>query len=291
MKLNAKSIISLIIGAIVVLSSSVIGDFLPSDTNTSTNTTTCSPSTDSDYSVHFIDVGQGDSTLLALNGQYILIDAGSGSESDEVIEYLTAQGVETIDAIIATHPHEDHIGSIDEVIESFEVLSLYLPNVTHTSQAYSNMIDAADNNDVVMLVPNIGDTLEIEGTTLTFLSPDPDEEFSNLNDYSLITMLECGNDRVLLVGDAEETVLEPLAESGVDFSCDIYKVGHHGSSNSSSEKFLQAASPSIAVISCGANNTYGHPHEDAVQRLNDIGATIRETAIDGTIVYPLDPPA
>lgn len=250
------------------------------------------PSIDStDYSVHFIDVGQGDAALLALGGEFVLIDAGTTNAAPTVTAYLESLGVRRLAAVIASHPHEDHIGGLPAVLSSYGAQTLYLPNASSSTRAYERLLDAIEAEDIRTVVPAPGDSIFINGAEITFLSPDPAAISDNINDASLIVRVNVGSDRLLFVGDAESGVLASLAGSGADLACDIYKVGHHGSRDSSPAAFLQAASPRIAVISCGQDNSYGHPHDEALRRLEAAGAQIYITAQDGTVTLPLTAPS
>lgn len=242
--------------------------------------------------VHFIDVGQGDCALLQLGQNAVLIDAGPTSAADNVVSYLKQQGVTRLAAVIATHPHEDHIGGMGAVLEAFPVDTFYMPAAQANTSSFSSLLDGLDAQGLTPVVPSPGDTISIGGAELLFLSPEPAQQFENINNYSLVARIDTGGTRLLFAGDAENEIEETLVQRGADLRCDIYKVSHHGSDTSSSPAFLQAAQPETAVISCGKENAYGHPHPAVLARLKDAGIqTIHITAGSGTIVLPLEPPA
>lgn len=249
------------------------------------------PGAQTGYSAHFIDVGQGDSTLLQLGSDYVLIDAGPTDSGDSVVSYLKEQGVKRLRAVIATHPHEDHIGGMAAVLAAFPADAFYMPDKTTNTKAFSRMLDAIEKQKLRPSIPTPGDKLTFSGVTLTFLSPSPKASFDNLNNYSLVTMVNTGTERALFAGDAEKEIERALVAQNAALTCDLYKVSHHGSNTSSSADFLKAMSPRIAVISCGKDNSYGHPHDSVVARLTEAGIDqIFNTAEDGTVVLPLSPP-
>ena len=241
--------------------------------------------------VHFIDVGQGDAALLLSGGQAVLVDAGTSQSADSLVSYLQELGVTELYAAIATHPHADHIGGMAQVIESFPVGHFYLGAETTNTATYERMLDALDKQDVPISVPEPGDELVFDsGASLTFLGPADDVSKDSLNNRSLICLFRAGGQDVLLMGDAESEAEQSLLAHYPSLRCDILKVGHHGSSTSSSIEFLRTVQPSTAVISCGVDNDYGHPNEETLENLSLAGVDdVRITAQSGTIVCPLNP--
>ncbi|MGE4549652.1 MAG: ComEC/Rec2 family competence protein [Intestinibacillus sp.] len=241
-------------------------------------------------SVHFIDVGQGDSELIVSGDQAVLIDAGPTSAADTVVNYLKKQKISHLHAVIATHPHEDHIGGMAAVLANFKVDAVYMPNTTASTQAFERMMDMIETKNISVVTPKVNDGIMLDsGAYLQFLSPAPDKTFDNVNNYSLVTMLEAGRHKVLFMGDAEKEIEDALVHSEAVLTCDVLKVGHHGSKTSSTLEFLKRTKAKTAVISCGADNVYGFPDPETIQNLKDAGFTkIYNTAVDGTVVLKFE---
>lgn len=242
-------------------------------------------------SVHMIDVGQGDSILLLSEGQAALIDAGTPDSSQTILSYLERQGVHDLFAVVATHPHADHIGGMADIIHTLPIGHFYMGAETTNSVSYSKMLQALEMQDITPTIPKDGETLSFaSGATLTFLVPPEDIPDTNLNNRSLLTLFESNGKRMLLMGDAEQPVEASLLKRHPDIKCDILKVGHHGSDTSSSPAFLEAIQPFMALISCGLGNEYGHPSPKTIENLSNAGVKIVHiTAEEGTIVIPFSP--
>jgi len=234
-----------------------------------------------DMKIHYIDVGQGDSELIQVDGKNILIDAGTSDK--KALNYLRSLGITTLDYVIATHPHEDHIGSMDDVINSFNVGTFYAPKVTHTTKTFENMVNALKNKNLKMTVPKVGDTLTIGNATLTFLAPNS-ETYEDLNNYSIVCKLKYGNNSFLFEGDAEDVSENEILAKQLDIQADVIKVGHHGSHSSTTQAFLDKVSPKYAIISDEKNNDYGHPHKETLDKLNAKGIKTFRTDLNGTII-------
>jgi competence protein ComEC len=236
--------------------------------------------------VHYIDVGQADSILVQVNNKNMLIDAGNRGDADAVVSYLQKQGVKKLDYVIATHPHEDHIGSMSDVIKKFPITEFYAPKKTSTTKTFENMINALNGKKIITAKTgvklNLGDNITAE-----LLAPNSDK-YEDLNNYSAVLKLTYGDNKFLFMGDAEKLSEEELLDSNMDISADVIKVGHHGSSTSSSKEFLDKVSPKIAVISAGKGNDYGHPHQETLTEFKKRSFTVYRTDIDGTIVLQSD---
>lgn len=225
--------------------------------------------------VHFIDVGQGDSSLIMFpDGKTALIDGGGRSASDKVVSYLREQGVDKIDYLIATHPHEDHIGGLPNVVDSFDIGKVYMPNHTANTKIFESLLNSIKSKGLKitsakghMDIMNEGD---IEFSILAPLS----DSYEDTNDYSIVNKLSYGDIAILFTGDIEKSSENELQDSGYDLSADVLKIPHHGSSSSSSDEFLEAVSPSYGVIQLGEDNTYGHPHVETLNRLEKHGVEI-----------------
>lgn len=243
--------------------------------------------------VHFIDVGQGDSALLLSGGQAVLIDAGTAESGAAVVRYLEDLGVTRLYAAVATHPHADHIGGMAQVLDTFPVEHFYIGPETQNTASFSDLLDALQTQGIQPTIPTPSDTLAFDsGASLTFLGPADDVPDDNLNDRSLITLFQADEQKVLLMGDAEAAAEQSLLAHEPALRCDVLKVGHHGGATSSSLSFLQTIQPSVAVISCGVDNDYGHPDPQTLQNLSFAGVSdVRITAECGTVIFPLHPPS
>lgn len=232
--------------------------------------------------VHYIDVGQGDSELICCGGEYMLIDAGEPSASDTVVDYLNDHGIEKLEYVVCSHGHADHCGGLDAVVENFDVGTVFTSPYPGDTSSYEIFSDAVSAKGLDMTVPELGESYSLGEARFEFIGPL--EEYDNLNDDSLVMRLEYGDTSFLFTGDMTSKAERDLLEDGANVKCDVLKVGHHGSSGSSSYRFLYEAEPKIAVISCEAGNSYGHPHEEALSRLNDCGAEVCRTDLEGSII-------
>jgi competence protein ComEC len=240
--------------------------------------------------VHVIDVGQGSSTLFISNGRTILIDAGENGKGQTVINYLHKLGVSSIDLFIGTHPHSDHIGGMDEVLREYKntqtIIMPTLPKgLVPTTQTYLDVLETIEQQGNVITPAVVGDIYDIGNMHLEILGPGI--AYKDLNNMSVVSHITFGRHSVMVTGDAESeaeaTVL--FGKKADIFHSDIYIVGHHGSSTSSSQKFLDALNPSFAAMSLGANNSYGHPHKETVEKLNNMKIPYYRTDINGNIVF------
>ncbi len=250
---------------------------------------------DAELYVHYLDVGQGDCSLIVYDGKTVLIDGGEKEYSGYVADYISSLGISRIDYLIATHPHSDHIGSLPHIISTFDVGTVLVPKIneelTPTSIIYEDFLDALSEKCIRMTAAKAGDVYTISDDTeenkdsvrLEIISP-VYEEYSDLNNWSVVVRLVYGNSSFLFTGDAEAEAENGILESGADISADVLKVGHHGSASSTSEEFLAAVDPDIAVIQYQKDNEYGHPHKDVTNRLENYGLIIYGTAVNGTIV-------
>lgn len=241
------------------------------------------PVSGTDLKVNFIDVGQGDSTLIEKDGHFMLIDAGEKDQGEKVVSYLKDQGVKTLDYVVATHPHSDHIGGMEAVIEAFDVEKVIMPEKEHTTKTYENLLDAIEKKEIKIAISVPGDTYQLGGASFQILAPVKDYG-DELNNWSVGLRLVNGKNSFLFCGDAEKEAEEDMEASGYELKSDVLKVSHHGSSTSSTQEFIERVNPAYAVISCGKNNDYGHPNKETLERLENQGTEVFRTDQLGTIV-------
>jgi competence protein ComEC len=243
---------------------------------------------DTDLVVHFIDVGQGDSILVQINNKNLLIDGGPNTSATKVNNYLSKQNVKKLDYIVATHPHEDHIGGLSDVIKKFEIGIFYSPKITTNADTFENMIKSLRNKKQKITIAKQGEFLELGNPIKAeILSPTLDK-YDDLNNYSVIIKLSYNKLNFLFMGDAEKLIENNLIKNNINLQSDIIKIAHHGSNSSSSAEFLNIVSPTYAIISCGKNNEYGHPHKDIINELNRRHLNIYRTDRNGDIVFIFD---
>ncbi|MGI6344837.1 MAG: MBL fold metallo-hydrolase [Bacillota bacterium] len=239
--------------------------------------------------VHYLDVGQADAILVQFPaGVNLLIDAGNDADAPLVINYLRQVGVETLNIVVGTHPHADHIGALDDVILAFPVGDVYLPNVIQNTRTFENLLEAIDTRGLSISEAKAGVELPVgAGAAAVILAPVKDE-YAKLNDYSVVIRAELGEHSFLFTGDAEVRAERDMLESGAELQANVLKVGHHGGATSTSGEFLERVQPEYAVISVGRDNEYGHPHLETMARLAEAGVAIYRTDQQGTIVAITD---
>ena len=236
--------------------------------------------------VHFIDVGQADCILINANDEFMLIDAGNNEDSNTIISYLKAQGVKTLKYVIATHPHEDHIGSLDDVIDTFEIKNIIMPSAITTTNTFEDVLTAIENKGLLITEPVVGDTYKIGKAEFTIIAPN--KEYEELNNASVGIKLVNGKNSFVLCGDAEELSENDILKNGIDIKADVLKLSHHGSDSSSSVKFLDAVSTTYAVIMVGKDNSYGHPDSEIIKKMIERNIKTYRTDEQGTIIVSSD---
>ena len=254
---------------------------------------TCPIAAGDTLTVHFIDVGQADCALLECSGEYMLIDGGNVDDGQLVVSYLEQQGVERLESVVCTHAHEDHVGGLAAVLAVYETGAVYAPTTTYASRCFDDFLYYTDQQGLTVTIPSPGDTFPLgdgnRGASVTVLGPV--KSYPDTNNTSIVLMVQFGDTRFLFTGDMEteaETDMLDHWEGRMDWNVDVLKVGHHGSSTSTSYRFLYETDPEYAVISCGKGNSYGHPHKEVVSRLKDAGVPMLRTDELGTIVAVSD---
>lgn len=237
--------------------------------------------------VHFIDVGQADCILLQQGNENMLIDAGNNDDEQTIKNYLQSIGVNEFKYVIGTHPHEDHIGSMDYIMNSFKVGKIYFPKASATTKTFENLVNSVKNKGMQFSVPTPGETFNLGQAKCTILAPN-NSNYEDLNNYSIVVKVEFGNNSFLFTGDAEDISEKEMMAKGYNLKADVLKVGHHGSNSSTTREFLNAVNPKYAVISVGKGNDYGHPATDTIQKLHAKGINIYRTDESGTIVATSD---
>ncbi len=233
--------------------------------------------------IHYLDVGQGDATLILCDGHAMLIDAGDNDQGTAVQSYLESQGVTTLDYVIGTHPDADHIGGLDVVLYKFDCKTVIMPDFEKDTRTYDDVVQTMKQKRYKNTLPEVGTVYELGSAVFTIVAPDG-EYGDNANDYSVGILLQHGENRFLFTGDAEEASEADMLENGIDLKADVFKAAHHGSRTANTEEFLQRVEPDYAVISCGEDNSYGHPHGEVMNRLRAMGTSVFRTDEQGTIV-------
>lgn len=233
--------------------------------------------------VEFIDVGQADAILVTTGQERMLIDCGDNKTEKELVAYLQSKAITKIDYLIGTHPHADHIGGMEKVIDAFEIGKIYMPKVTHTTKTFESVLKSAKAKEYKISTGKVGEQFTMgEDVKVEMLSPTR-EKYEELNDYSIVIKLSNGEDDFLLMGDAEKLVEEDIMALKTELSAEVLKLGHHGSSSSSSEAFIKEVTPEVAIISSGQDNSYGHPHKETMQTLEKYNIMAYDTKNKGTI--------
>lgn len=237
--------------------------------------------------VHFIDVGQGDATLLTCGGEAMMVDFGDNSKGTYLQKYLMDRKIKALSYGVGTHPDADHIGGEDVILYKFPTQHVLMPDVTNDTATYRDVVDTCKARNYRIEHPAAGTSFKLGSATVKVLAPNS-ASYDDMNSYSIVLMVTKGKNRFLLTGDATTLSEDEMLKKGYDLSADVLKVGHHGSYTSTSDAFLKAVSPEYAVISCGKDNRYGHPHDITMKKLKKAGVKIFRTDTQGTVVARAD---
>lgn len=245
---------------------------------------------DSNFSVYYLDVGQGDCTIIKSNDAVMMIDTSTDSHENNIKEVMTSLNLSTIDYLVITHQHDDHMGSANAILNKYQVKNILMPKLSEinmvTTSAYANLLDTILKKDINAIAASAGMTFKLGDADVAIFSPSQQDE--DLNNMSIVLKITYGETSFLFQGDAEKTIEKQLLESDFDLEADVIKVGHHGSNTSSIDKYLKAVSPRYAIISCGADNSYGHPHSQVIDRLKDNNIDFYITAQTGDVTIISD---
>ncbi|MDM8132084.1 ComEC/Rec2 family competence protein, partial [Clostridium butyricum] len=239
--------------------------------------------------VHYINVDQGDAILIQVNNKNLLIDSGPKSHKKQLVKFLNDLNISKLDYVIATHPHEDHIGNMNTVLNSYKVQSFYAPKVYSYTKSFEQMIDSLKSNNLKINPIKRGcNTINLGFQTNVEVFSPINDTYDNENNYSPVIKISFGNNSFLFTGDAEKEIEDKLILLNDDLKADILKVSHHGSSSSTSDSFLNRVSPKYAVISVGKNNIYDHPNDTIISKLNTYNIDILRTDIQNNITLISD---
>lgn len=236
-----------------------------------------------DLEVHFIDVGQGDSILIQSKDMAMVIDGGENHMGERVVTYLKSLGIEKLDYLVATHPHSDHIGGIDTILYEIPVDTIIMPHVYHSTKTYADVIKAIKDVNGYISYPEVGDLYPFNNGYFTIVAPN-NQDYSNINNYSIGIRLTHGYNDFLFTSDAEIIAEEEMLSNGLNLSSEVYKLAHHGSTTSNSSEFLDAVNPYYAVATVGYDNDYGHPHNEILKEMVDRNIKLYRTDLQGTII-------
>lgn len=239
--------------------------------------------------IHFIDVGQADSMLLIAGDTTVLIDGGNTPTARDVLEYLDRFGVDQIDLMVNTHPHGDHLGGFPTVLNAIPTDKIWCADSTYDTYLYQSFTHLVAQKNFNISHPEPGTIFAENGLTITVLGPLHNADtYTDLNDTSLVLMVQYGNRKFLFTGDMEAYAEKQLVDADIDLEADVLKVGHHGSYSSTSQIFLDEVDPEYGIVSCGRNNEYGHPHDAPINRLFRADVELYRTDLMGSVIIVTD---
>lgn len=248
------------------------------------------PENPEDFSAHFINVGQGDCTLLKCRDDVVLIDCGEAEAYSAVEAYLDSRGINEIDYFILSHFHSDHVGGAEKVLENYKVKNIIMTRLseenTPTTQSYKNLLEAIKYSGASVYAARPGDEYKLDNFSFNVIGPN--KNYDELNNSSVVISARYGENSFLFTGDAEYEAELDMLKTDFNLSADVLKLGHHGSDTSSSDAFLEAVNPRYAVISCGLNNSYNHPDKKIIDKLASGNIKYYRTDTDGNIIISSD---
>lgn len=311
-KNRSKKVITLVVAIVIAILSYLGVDFSGIlDTGPTTpETPAIVTDVEGTIQVHFIDVGNADSTLVVQDGEAILIDAGTKGKGDDVVEYIKSLGITKLKAFILTHPHDDHMGGASYVLDNIEIEIVYGPDIfeikdIQTKEWYEMMMDSleridAERNEGVPedewtsiwhfpRTPGDNDfvSFKVGQATVQFVAPNSDE-YSDKNDYSIVSKITFGTTDVLVMGDATKLAEKEILEAGWEIQSEVLRAGHHGSDTSTGRDFISEVDPDYVIVSCGLNNRYDHPTEEFVSLIEELKLPLYRTDENGTIIMTSD---
>lgn len=233
--------------------------------------------------IHFIDTGNSDAILIEQNGHAALIDGGDNNDERLIVDYIENLGISYLDYVFATHPDADHVGGLDAVIENFDIGNVFIGNGKVTTKTYRDFVNIMISKGVSPSVPLLGEKFPLGDATLKIVSVANEKD---VNNCSLVILYTYGNSKILLMGDADQSIEQKIDLASVG-TVDLIKVGHHGSRTASNKAFIKAIDPTYAVITCGKDNKYGHPHKETLDTLNQQGIEIYRTDEMGDIIFDI----
>ncbi len=279
-----KIITGLIVLIAIILTSTFIPNIEKSSSKPDTKEEPVVNIEGDDLQIYFLDVGQADSILIKDGDKNMLVDAGNNEDGENLVNYFKSLGITDFEYVIGTHPHEDHIGGMDDIINNFDIGKYYMPDAITTTATFESVLDALSNKYLTFDIPEQDEVISLNNATIKFLYSG--KNTSDLNNTSIVFKLTYGNKKFLFTGDATSTTERKILDK--DLSSDVLKVGHHGSQYSTTENFLDKVNPNYAVISVGQNNTYNHPRKETLNKLQERNIKVYRTDQDGTIIATTD---
>lgn len=283
-----KSILTIIITIGVILyaifGTDVLSELKSGVEEIKENSSEISKGVDGNLKIYYLDVGQGDSILIQTEESNMLIDAGTNESGPKLVDYLNGLGIKELDYVIATHPHEDHIGGMDDIINNFEIDTFFMPDVITTTKTFGDVLDALERKGLSFDIPEIDSSFEFHDAKIDILYTGTDS--NDLNNSSIVLKLTYGENKFLFMADAPVSVENKILNKGIQ--SDVLKVGHHGSEYSTANEFLDEVNPEFAIISVGKNNSYNHPSELILDKLSSKDIKVFRTDLNGSILVISD---